>query len=407
MKFTCIKMQNALLRLATGCILLLAGTQAGADIVKPALVEISVFTEGHYRIEVRASIEALLTGIDARYKNTQDAPTAEQYDALRVLPREQLAIEFDAFRQDFVNAIELYLDGQRVRPQISQVMIPEPGYTKVPRISVITLQGDIDRSVKSLLWYYPSRFGDNAVRVRQVDEANEKWYWSQWQWLRRDKPSEPFALTQVFTETPITSVIATYTQAGFEHILPKGLDHILFILGIFLLSMKMRPLLWQVTMFTLAHSITLSLSMLGIISLPAYIVEPLIALSIAYIGFENIYHRQLHSARLFVVFGFGLLHGMGFASMLADFGMPADAFATALISFNVGVELGQLVIIGLAFLAVGVWFRHREWYRYAVIIPGSAAIALTGLYWTYDRFELSSFAQLEQPVSQQQFAQRP
>ena len=87
--------------------------------------------------------------------------------------------------------------------------------------------------------------------------------------------------------------------------------------------------------------------------------------------------------------------------MLADFGMPNDAFATALISFNIGVELGQLMIIGMAFLAVGLWFRHKEWYRYAIIIPGSAMIAMTGLYWTYDRVELSSFAELQQPVSEQ------
>ena len=328
------KLQNAMLLLLTCCILLLASTQTRADIVKPALVEISVFAEGQYKIEVRASIEALLTGINARYKDTTQAPNAEDYDALRILQPEQLATEFENFKQDFIDAISLQLDSQPVALNISQVVIPEPGYTKVPRISVITLEGNIDRSVETLTWYYPARFGDNAVRVRQVDEANEKWHWSQWQWLRRDQASEPFSLTEVFSAQPLSSVIASYTLAGFEHILPKGLDHILFILGIFLLSMKMRPLLWQVTMFTLAHSITLSLSMLNIIELPSYIVEPLIALSIAYIGFENIYHKQLKSSRLFIIFGFGLLHGMGFASMLAEFGMPNHALCHRINQFQ-------------------------------------------------------------------------
>lgn len=395
------KLQNAMLHLSLCCILLLAGSNTWADIVKPALVEISVYTKDYYQVEVRASIEALLTGINSSYKNTQDAPTADDYDALRALKPEPLANEFEAFKQDFIKAVNLQFDGQPAILSITQVVIPEPGYTKVPRISVITLEGKVDRSAQTLSWYYPARFGDNAVRVRQVDEANEKWHWSQWQWLRHDQASEPFSLAELFTAEPITSVIATYTLAGFEHILPKGLDHILFILGIFLLSLTMRPLLWQVTMFTVAHSITLSLSMLNVINLPSNIVEPLIALSIAYIGLENIYHDKLQSARLFIVFAFGLLHGMGFASMLADFGMPNDAFATALISFNVGVELGQLAIIGTAFVAVGLWFRHKEWYRYAVIIPGSAVIAFTGLYWTYDRIELASFAELDQPVSQQ------
>jgi hydrogenase/urease accessory protein HupE len=123
----------------------------------------------------------------------------------------------------------------------------------------------------------------------------------------------------------------------------------------------------------------------GVISLPDNIVEPLIALSIAYIGIENVLARDLHKSRLLIVFCFGLLHGMGFASVLEDFGMPDDAFITALISFNVGVEFGQLAVISLAFLAVGLWFSNHHWYRRVIIVPASLAIALLGLSWTYDR----------------------
>ena len=192
----------------------------------------------------------------------------------------------------------------------------------------------------------------------------------------------------MFTARPLAAVITTYIVAGFDHILPKGLDHIMFILGIFLLSVRMRPLLWQVTMFTLAHSITLGLSMADVISLPSRIVEPLIALSIAYIGIENIFARSLHKSRLLIVFCFGLLHGMGFARVLADFGMPDDAFLTALISFNVGVELGQLAVITLGFLTVGLWFSKKSWYRPVIVRGGSLLIAIIGLYWTWDRIVL-------------------
>ncbi|MGD2116818.1 MAG: HupE/UreJ family protein [Chromatiales bacterium] len=365
--------------------LLVVSSSLRADVVKPALVEISVYTSGKFTIEVRASVEALLTGINGQYRNTKEAPTAEEYDALRVLPAPELQEKFKAFYQRFENSIKLSFDGQPTTLKISKVEIPEPGYTKVPRNSAIYLEGTVNRDAKSLTWYYPAAFGDNAVRVRQVDKAHEKWHWSEWQWLRNDELSESFSLTEVFSKRPLVSVIQEYVMAGFFHILPKGLDHILFILGIFLLSLKLRPLLWQVTMFTIAHTITLALSMTGVISLPARIVEPLIALSIAYIGLENIYHRNLNNSRLVIVFGFGLLHGMGFASMLSDFGMPDEAFATALISFNVGVELGQLALILIGFAAVGFWFRQRDWYRTVIIIPGSALIGLTGLYWTYDR----------------------
>ena len=140
-------------------------------------------------------------------------------------------------------------------------------------------------------------------------------------------------------------------------------------------------------MFTMAHTITLGLAMAGTIRLPANIVEPLIALSIAYIGIENIRAKRLRGSRLVLVFAFGLLHGLGFAEALRQFGMPAEAFLTALVSFNIGVELGQLAVIAVAFAAVGVWGRGRPWYRAWVVLPGSAAIALAGLYWTYTRIE--------------------
>jgi len=358
---------------------------ATADIVKPALVEISANTNGSVNIEVRASIEALLTGINAQYKNTQDAPTAEEYDELRVLQPEQLHDQFEPFKQEFLKQIFLKADGLLVDLEIVDVRIPQPGYTKVPRISVISLSAELDQSTRAVQWYYPARFGDNAVRVRQVDEDNEQWHWSEWQWLRKDKPSQPFSLEQIFTRRPVTEVIFSYVTIGFEHIVPKGTDHILFIVGIFLLSTRLRPLLWQVTMFTVAHTLTLALSMKGIFSLPSNIVEPLIALSIAYVGIENIFAHSLHKSRLVLVFLFGLLHGLGFAGVLSEFGMPPNAFATALISFNVGVELGQIAVIFIAYLAVGIWFRGKPWYHQRITVPGSLIISIIGLYWTYDR----------------------
>jgi len=358
---------------------------AWSDVVRPALVEININTDGTYSVEIRASIEALLTGINARYKNTKDAPNAQAYDDLRVLSEDALAREWSKFHQQFTEQIELRLDGQPAPLEVTHSDIPEPGYTKVPRISSIYLQGAIDREISELDWLYPEKFGDHAVRVRQVDEINERWHWSGWQWIRDGSRSETFSLTEIFTQNPWYQVLRTYVVAGFQHILPMGLDHILFILGLFLLSKDLKPLLWQVTMFTVAHTITLGLAMKGLVQLPDNIVEPLIALSIAYVGIENIFSRRLHKSRLFLVFGFGLLHGMGFASVLKEFGMPDDAFATALISFNIGVEFGQLAVLLLASLSVGFWFRHRSWYRSAVIIPGSSLIAITGLYWTWDR----------------------
>ncbi|MEE9494102.1 MAG: HupE/UreJ family protein [Gammaproteobacteria bacterium] len=362
---------------------------AQADIVKPVLIEVTANVEGNAAIEVRASIEALLTGINGRYKNTNDAPNADEYDHLRKLTSEQLREYFNRFEDEFLQAIELLADGRRVPLQVTLLKIPPAGYTKVPRISLIMLEGPLDRDTKILSLYYPIAFADYAVRVRQVDREAGKYHWAEWQWVRDDKGSQDFSLQELFTQRPLHQVIWSYLTIGYEHILPKGTDHILFILGLFLFSTKWRPLLSQVTMFTLAHTLTLGLTMAGYINLSDRIVEPLIALSIAYVGFENIYNRrQLISwGRLVMVFGFGLLHGMGFARMLADFGMPPNAFFTALLSFNVGVELGQVTIIVAAYIAIGYWFGNKTWYRKRIIIPASTIITVIALYWVVERVE--------------------
>lgn len=179
-------------------------------------------------------------------------------------------------------------------------------------------------------------------------------------------------------------VVVQYAILGLEHIVPKGLDHILFVLGLFLLSAKMRPLLWQVTAFTVAHSITLGLSIYGVVEMPPRIVEPLIALSIAYVAIENLFTSKLTPWRPIVVFCFGLLHGMGFAGVLTELGLPRDEFVPALIAFNVGVEAGQLAVIVGAFLTIG-WFRAKPWYRARIVLPLSVAIAAVGLYWAVER----------------------
>jgi hypothetical protein len=183
-------------------------------------------------------------------------------------------------------------------------------------------------------------------------------------------------------------VARQFLALGFTHILPEGTDHILFVLGLFLLSCRIKPLLAQVTAFTVAHSITLGLAMYGVIRLPSAVVEPLIAASIAFVAVENICTPELKPWRPVVVFGFGLIHGLGFSSVLLQLGLPRQDFATALVSFNGGVELGQLTVITAAFLVVG-WWRGRKWYRRAVVIPASALIAGTGMVWTVQRILLA------------------
>jgi hypothetical protein len=139
-----------------------------------------------------------------------------------------------------------------------------------------------------------------------------------------------------------TEIFWTYVKLGFTHILPLGFDHILFIVSLYILEPRLKPVLWQATAFTVAHSITLGLAMYGIIKPPGSVVEPIIALSILFVALENIITTKLSPWRLAIVFGFGLIHGMGFASALTGLGLPQKDYFGSLISFNVGVELGQV-----------------------------------------------------------------
>jgi hypothetical protein len=185
------------------------------------------------------------------------------------------------------------------------------------------------------------------------------------------------------------SVALRFVQLGFTHILPKGLDHILFVVGLFFFSTLLRPLLIQVTAFTIAHSLTLGLSLLGVVSLPSRIVEPLIALSIAVVAIENIFFRKMRPSRFLVVFAFGLIHGLGFAGVLKGLGLPEGQFLKVLVSFNVGVELGQLAVIALA-SALTVWMWKKPWYFRRVVVPVSALIAAVGLFWFVQRLLMVS-----------------
>ena len=188
---------------------------------------------------------------------------------------------------------------------------------------------------------------------------------------------------------PTEDVARIYLELGFTHIIPLGLDHILFVVCLFFLSPKIKTVIWQATAFTVAHSITLGLAIYGVISPPTYIVEPVIALSIMFIAIENIISDKLRPSRILIVFVFGLIHGMGFASVLTDLGLPEDKFLISLITFNVGVELGQISIILLAWLLIGKWFSDKTWYRKRVVIPISLVIAAISLYWTIERIFFS------------------
>lgn len=192
-------------------------------------------------------------------------------------------------------------------------------------------------------------------------------------------------INYVLEKAPVNDVVWYYFKLGVSHIIPDGFDHILFVVSLCLLNTKIKTILWQASAFTVAHTITLALSMKGVIQLPADIVEPLIALSIMFVAIENILLDKLKAWRIAIVFMFGLVHGMGFARALNEIGIPRNKFFTSIFSFNVGVEVGQIIVIVGMFLLIINPLGKKPWYKKFVVYPLSGAIALIAAYWTYTR----------------------
>jgi len=334
--------------------------------------------EGILTFEVQANLESFIAGIDlTAVTDTNAAPQAADYDSLRALEPAAFVDAFNRFWPQMAGRIDIRADDLRLIPTFLSVEVPPVGDSEVVRNSVLRFFVALPPGAKTVRVGWDAGFGTLVLRQIGVDAPYDGY-------LEAGAVSEPIRLTGG-DQAGLWQTFVNYIPVGFDHIVPKGLDHILFVLGLFFLSTRLHPLLWQVSAFTVAHTITLALAALGYVSVPASIVEPLIAASIVFVAVENILTDGLSRWRPFVVFGFGLLHGLGFASVLGAFGLPEGAFIPALIGFNIGVELGQLAVIAVAFALVGYWFGPQPWYRRLVAIPASVAIAVMGAWWFVER----------------------
>ncbi len=362
----------------------LASSPASAHEMRPMIATLKLLPGEPHQIILKGNFEAILAGIGAEHDDTSESPNVRLYEQLRVLPRAQLGARLTAIASNIAASMSLTDNtGGSADIAFQSLDIPPVGDPELARISTLTFTALLPAGAQRASWQWDATLGDSIIRVE--DMAGAVVYSA---YIKAGGRSATFAITGRQTLS-LLQVARNYLVIGFEHILPKGLDHILFVLGLFLLSTHWRPLLTQVTAFTLAHTVTLALGLLQIVSLPASIVEPLIAVSIVYVAIENTLVSQLHRWRPVIVFGFGLLHGLGFAGVLGAIGLPTDAFITGLISFNVGVELGQLTVIALAYAGVGLWFGKARWYRRLVVLPSSLAIAAIGCWWVVERTLLS------------------
>ena len=340
---------------------------------------------GTFQVDMIIDLDALALGAP------QDNDDAELVAAIEALPpadRQELVARLARL---FERRVRVRFDGQ---PTPFEVAFPDRGTprataSEIPTILGLTAQltGTVPSGATDVSFFASRAFSD--VHLTVIDEAREVIVRSV---LERGDRSDPFDLSGPGASTTAASTAGRYLRLGFNHIIPEGRDHILFVLGLFLFCRRLGPLVWQVTAFTAAHAVTLGLGTLEIISLSSRIVEPLIALSIVWIAIENILLRTddgqpaggANLRRVAVVFFFGLLHGLSFARVLTELELPEAEWLVALVTFNAGIELGQIGVIATALVTVG-WFRRRPWYRDRVVVPASAGIALVGLFWTIER----------------------
>ena len=355
--------------------------------ISPAIAEILV-KEDVVEIDIYYSVEIFLANIDASsVKNTNETSKSDIYDAYRLLDSEDIAKQFQSMSSSFIKLITIKSQQKSIEPEFVSIEISESSNITYPRESKIKLIAPIREDDKHIIFGWNKRLG--PMIIRQVSDSlessrigTEPELYSAY--LSSGELSSPIIIEGI-TSVSSLKIIRDYLIIGFEHIIPKGLDHILFVLGLFLFASRFSQLVVQVSLFTVAHTITLALASIGLVNIPSNIVEPLIALSISYVALETLWHTRMGWSRLIIIFAFGLLHGLGFASVLMEIGLNQRHFIIGLVAFNIGVEIGQLVVICAAYLFIGILFFKTRFYRSFVQIPLSLVIGAIGGWWFVER----------------------
>jgi hypothetical protein len=359
---------------------LLTAPAAQAHEVTPSVSDLYIEDGQSVTLEIALNLESFLAEIDLQaLANTDESDSAADYDRFRAMSGSELETAFQQFWPQMQSRIAISA-AEPLALTLQSVAVPEAGNIDLPRSSKISIGAILPRNAPGIRISWPADYGALIIRQQGVNEPYTGY-------LESGAISELIAVAGGGKKSAWQSFLH-YIPVGFDHILPKGLDHILFVLGLFFLSTSFKSLIWQISLFTVAHTVTLVMGALGWVNIPGSIVEPLIAASIVYVACENLFTDQLGRWRTLLIIGFGLLHGLGFASVLGEFGLPVNQFIPALIGFNVGVELGQLTVVAIAFFAIAFWCRKHPRYRQLIAIPASVLIALVGAWWFVERLFL-------------------
>ena len=356
--------------------------------IRPSIADYKI-EENILYFDIRLNAELILSGIDAsNITDTNSSPLSATYDDLRSLTRENLKILLIESWDDIQSKINLNINEVSTKFELVDINIEANRDFEISRDSILYLKYKLDEDDEFLTFKWSEKYGPIIIReINELKKEDDLYT----EYLQAGLQTDKIFIKSENTQSIFKSII-NYFILGIQHIIPKGLDHILFIVGLFFFSVTLRPLLIQVTMFTIAHSITLIFVSVSYINVNPLIVEPIIALSIAYVGIENIFKQYVKEyLRYIIIFFFGLLHGLGFALVLSDIGYQSSKLILNLISFNLGIEAAQIFIILFLYILLGIKFSNKKYYRYIFQVPVSLFIALVGIYWFFERINMPIF----------------
>ena len=350
--------------------------------IKPSISDFT-YDENYLNVEVRLNAELILSNIDAsKISNTNSSPLTEIYDQYRLLNKKDLENAILESWNDISSNIDIKINNELKKIELIKIDTQDVKNFEISRDTIISFRVLLNKSSENFTFKWIKNYGPIILRENNDLKLEDELVT---EYLQSGKESDPI----FFNENNFRSMFISFTKffvLGIQHIIPKGLDHILFIFGLFLFSSSLNKLIKQITIFTIAHSITLIFVSLSLIKINPQIVEPIIALSIVYVGLENIFKNYIKEyMRYVVILFFGLLHGLGFALVLSDIGYRSSKLFLNLISFNIGIEVAQISIILFLYLLIAIKFAHNKYYRIVFQIPSSILIAAIGLYWFIER----------------------
>ncbi|MEM1388794.1 MAG: HupE/UreJ family protein [Pseudomonadota bacterium] len=360
----------------------LMAVQSAAHEVRPAIADVRV---GPDRLElvIDLTLEPIIAGIDLLgVDDTDNAPEAEVADALRMLDPADLEAAFREEWPRIAAGIRLRAGDTVLQPMLEAVEIPEAGDIELPRDSTIAVTAALPDDDTRVTVGWAAAYG--LLVVRQAD-AGEDGYSDL---LLNGRTSDPFTRTSA-TRQGVLGLFAQSLIAGVLHVASDGLDHILFVLVLVIGALRLIPVLVQITAFTLAHTIAQSLAALGYVTLPVALAVSVIAAILVLLSVENIVRRNPAPWRTAIAVVYGVVHGLAFASLLGGSPGGNAGLAAQLIGFNLGLELGQLLVLAVAFVVFGLWLGQKPWFRSWVAVPASALIGLLSAFWLVEGLVLT------------------